>query len=150
MESCPPGILGEQFYWTFGELNFSPIPGGFIQMGGLKFFQLFQGITGFSQLGEKRGGDLSTFSTRLSFSYWPKMYSSLPHQEKSSPPPSSLPPLKKFSCYSPIKTLFLPVVIAAAPFILYLILYVDIGHAYFYFSQSSFFTECCFQVCRKV
>ena len=108
--------------------------------GGLKFLTLF-----FLGGGGQKGLYCEGWGELLP--HWSKNYSSLPfpYQEKSPPVDSVSPTNKKqFSCYNPIKTSFLAVVIAPVPFLFYLHTLVHTGHTNCDFNQCSIFTKSCF------
>ena len=87
---------GGQFYRALGNLKFSPAPGGCLAKGLKPFTFFFWGGTRFSLL----GGWVE------SLPWWPKIYSSLSHQEKS---PSRLTPrflLPASKVHPPLNTIF--------------------------------------------
>ena len=91
---------GKQFHQALDSLKFSPTPWGLIQMRGLKFSHFWGGQQGFLYWGNGRSpsptGQKVELPTKCVFP---------PQQTK-----------QQFSCYNPIKTSFLAVVIAPAPF----------------------------------
>ena len=110
--------VGDNFIGPWLALNFHlALRGGLSQVGGLKFFTyLERGQQGFLSWGTMEGGSPPPLGQKVPH----------PFPNRKSPPSK-----QQFSCYNPIKTSYLVVVIAPVTFLFYLYTLCIHGHANF-------------------
>ena len=68
MESSPPRKTGGQFYWTSGDLKYSPTSRGLSPMAGLKFSIFFLGGEGDGRMSTGEPRINSNFPLKIFFS----------------------------------------------------------------------------------
>ena len=68
MESSPPRKTGGQFYWTSGDLKYSPTSRGLSPMAGLKFSIFFFGGEGDGRMSTGEPRINSNFPLKIFFS----------------------------------------------------------------------------------
>ena len=134
MESSPlqeDSRVGDNFIGPWLALNFHlTLRGGLSQVEGLEFFTyLERGQQGFLSWGTMEGGSPPPLAKKFII---PSPTGKVPPPPSRLPPQNFYPPSKQqFSCYNPIKTSYLVVVIAPVPFLFYLYTLCIHGHANF-------------------